>query len=64
MNLKVATMTRTMVERLDEFEGGDNDEEDGGDIVLDEEYSSMVQELQDMDDVVFTLNKADDNTLN
>ena len=64
MNLKVATMTRTMVERLDEFEGGNDDEDDGGDVVLDEEYSSMVQELREMDDVVFTLNKADDNALN
>ena len=49
---------------LDEFEGGDDDEDDGGDIVLDEEYSSMVQELQEMDDIVFTLDKADDNALN
>ena len=50
-----------VVEGLDEFEGGDDDEDDGGDIVLDEEYSSMVQE---MDNVVFTLDKADDNALN
>ena len=52
------------MEGLDEFEGGDDDEDDGGDIVLDEEYSSMVQELQEMDDLVFTLDKADDNALN
>ena len=52
------------MERLDEFEGGDDDDDDGGDIVLDEEYSSMVQELQDMDDIVFTLNEADDDALN
>ena len=52
------------MEGLDEFEGGDEDEDDGVDIVLDEEYSSMVQELQEMDDVVFTLDKADDNALN
>jgi hypothetical protein len=40
---------------LDEFEGGDDDEDDGGDIV---------QELQDMEDVVFTLDEADDDALN
>ena len=54
-----------VVEGLDEFEGGDDDE-DVGDIVLDEdyeEYSSMVQESHDMDDVVFTLDDADDNAL-
>ena len=50
---------------LDEFEGGDDNEDDGGDIVLDEEYSSLVQELvQDVDDVVFTLDEADDDALN
>ena len=43
------------MEGLDEFGGDNDDEDDGGDIVLDEEYCSMVQELQDMDDVVFTL---------
>ena len=51
-----------VVEGLDEFEG--DDEDNGGDIVSDEEYSSMVQELQDMDNVVFTLDKADDDALN
>ena len=53
-----------VVEGLDEFEGGNDEEDDGGDIVLEEEYSSMVQELQEMDNVVFTLDKADDNALN
>ena len=35
-----------VVEGLDEFEGGNDDEDDGGDFVLDEEYSSMVQVLR------------------
>jgi hypothetical protein len=49
------------VEGLDKFEGGNNDEDNDGDIILEEEDSSMVQELQDMDDVVFTLDEADDD---
>jgi hypothetical protein len=48
MNLKVATTTRTMVEIL---------------FWMSKEDSSMVQEWQDMDDIVFTLDEADDNAL-